>query len=161
MDSKINLVVSNDQFFDRETGELYKPEDIGFALRRVLYELNTVITFGKHKNTTVQQVIEKDPTYIYWMYSKEFNLAGEVLKASNSNTYKRMQAQGLVPTSVDVNTRRINFKRKQVNVTQYPKTMFDNKGNMVDGSKVMLEEFKNDMDARFFDKYGMDPNEED
>lgn len=134
MSDNINLVVSDGQFFDRATGELYTPEDVGFALRRVLYELSTIVTFGKHKGKSVQSVIDNDPTYIYWMFDKQFNLSSEVIKASNKRTAERKA-----------------HASKVSQVRSYPSVMFD--GNkLITGIEQGIKDIKRDMDNRFFER---------
>lgn len=32
----------------------------------MVYKLNTILKFGKHKGKTVEQVLNNDPTYIRW-----------------------------------------------------------------------------------------------
>lgn len=55
------------------------------------YGLHTILEFGKHKGKRIHEIIASDPTYLYWMYDKEFDLTADVKKASNIRTKERMK----------------------------------------------------------------------
>lgn len=61
------------------------------------YRLDTVVRFGKHEGLTIKQIIQEDPTYIYWMFDKQFKLTLEVRRASNERTKERRKQAGLSP----------------------------------------------------------------
>lgn len=36
-----------------------------------VYRLNTVVRFGKHKDSTIQQIIDSDPKWLQWAVDEE------------------------------------------------------------------------------------------
>lgn len=134
----MNVEFINNCFVDTETGEELKG-DFNELSRSINYKLNTVLHFGKNKGKTVNEVIIDDPTYIYWMFDKKFNLSAEVRKASNQNTRRRMELK--------------YGQQSNVKVYRDKLTLDPDTGKIVHEHELGLKEFKRDQDSRMFDKY--------
>lgn len=110
--------------------------------KTIEYKLHTILQFGKHRHKTVKEIIQEDPTYIYWMYNNGFKLTLEVRRASNERTKERKKAH----ISAQV--------QAQNNVRTYTSALqMTESGEIISGHEQGLRDIRRHLDAHMMDKH--------
>ena len=69
-----------------------------------LYDLDSVVTFGKHKGETVAEILENNDTYIYWCYETmdDFYITDAVWEAMDIHSHldDALKSGGVNPNEV-------------------------------------------------------------
>ena len=59
------------------------------------YGINDVLSFGKHKGSTIDQILDHDPSYLDWLDRKHIiDISPDILDAAHESMIERSCAYG-------------------------------------------------------------------